>query len=298
MSWAREEWKEGLNQKALNKIIEIENQNEKLKKETKQKQFQLDSLEAAFNKQKRQCESDKSEISILKRENHTLGETCSKLEHKSEKLCNELRHKESYLNSIESQLQRCKSQLDQSNSKHVKNDNNDHNATALLSKLKEVELELAQEKSKNEELEKELKDSKTPKVSNPQQSYKSALPWAIDYVSPKKENRQPTFDLLSGSPAAFGAGDTGSVPLLSDLKLPLLPISNNIEVENLKAELNASAKCNKEMEAKLNDELKEARSKLLDKEKTIQKKTDEVVKYQMQVEQVNIKARWTIDVAL
>ena len=51
MSWVQEEWKEGLNQKVLMKINSLENQNEKLKKETKQKQFQLESLEAAFSKQ-------------------------------------------------------------------------------------------------------------------------------------------------------------------------------------------------------------------------------------------------------
>ena len=51
MSWVQDEWKEGLNQKVLLKISDIENQNEKLKKDSKQKQFQLESLEAAFSKQ-------------------------------------------------------------------------------------------------------------------------------------------------------------------------------------------------------------------------------------------------------
>ena len=51
MSWVQDEWKDGLNQKVLLKISNLENQNEKLKKEAKQKQFQLESLEAAFSKQ-------------------------------------------------------------------------------------------------------------------------------------------------------------------------------------------------------------------------------------------------------
>ena len=51
MSWVQEEWKDGLNQKVLIKISALENQNEKLKKEAKQKQFQLESLDAALNKQ-------------------------------------------------------------------------------------------------------------------------------------------------------------------------------------------------------------------------------------------------------
>lgn len=52
MSWAVEEWKDGLPGKALQKIQEMEVQLDKLKKERSQKQFQLDSLEAALQKQK------------------------------------------------------------------------------------------------------------------------------------------------------------------------------------------------------------------------------------------------------
>lgn len=52
MSWAVEEWKDGLPGKALQKIREMEAQLDKLKKERTQKQFQLDSLEAALQKQK------------------------------------------------------------------------------------------------------------------------------------------------------------------------------------------------------------------------------------------------------
>lgn len=52
MSWAVEEWKDGLPGKALQKIQEMEGQLDKLKKERTQKQFQLDSLEAALQKQK------------------------------------------------------------------------------------------------------------------------------------------------------------------------------------------------------------------------------------------------------
>uniref|UniRef100_A0A3Q3EED8 Centromere protein Cenp-F N-terminal domain-containing protein n=1 Tax=Labrus bergylta TaxID=56723 RepID=A0A3Q3EED8_9LABR len=52
MSWAVEEWKDGLPGKALQKIQEMEVQLDKLKKERSQKQFQMDSLEAALQKQK------------------------------------------------------------------------------------------------------------------------------------------------------------------------------------------------------------------------------------------------------
>lgn len=52
MSWAVEEWKDGLPGKALQKIQEMESQLDKLKKERQQKQFQMDSLEATLQKQK------------------------------------------------------------------------------------------------------------------------------------------------------------------------------------------------------------------------------------------------------
>lgn len=41
MSWALEEWKEGLPTRALQKIQELEGQLDKLKKERQQRQFQL-----------------------------------------------------------------------------------------------------------------------------------------------------------------------------------------------------------------------------------------------------------------
>lgn len=45
MSWAADEWKDGLPARALQKINQIETQFERLKKERDQKQFQLDSVE-------------------------------------------------------------------------------------------------------------------------------------------------------------------------------------------------------------------------------------------------------------
>ena len=45
MSWAADEWKADLPHQALRKITEIETQNEKLKKEREQKQYQIESLE-------------------------------------------------------------------------------------------------------------------------------------------------------------------------------------------------------------------------------------------------------------
>ncbi len=45
MSWAQNEWKDGLSPKALQKVEELEKQLTRLKKEYQQKQFQIDSME-------------------------------------------------------------------------------------------------------------------------------------------------------------------------------------------------------------------------------------------------------------
>uniref|UniRef100_A0A3Q0RL32 Centromere protein F n=1 Tax=Amphilophus citrinellus TaxID=61819 RepID=A0A3Q0RL32_AMPCI len=94
MSWAVEEWKDGLPGKALQKIQELEVQLDKLKKERTQKQFQLDSLEAALQKQKQKVDSERTETSALKRENQSLVESCDSLEKARQKVAHELGVKE------------------------------------------------------------------------------------------------------------------------------------------------------------------------------------------------------------
>ncbi|XP_052055772.1 centromere protein F [Apodemus sylvaticus] len=112
MSWALEEWKEGLPTRALQKIQELEGQLDKLKKEKQQRQFQLDSLEAALQKQKQKVEDGKTEGADLKRENQRLMEICETLEKTRQKLSHELQVKESLVNFQESQLSSCKRQIE------------------------------------------------------------------------------------------------------------------------------------------------------------------------------------------
>ncbi|XP_051004080.1 centromere protein F [Acomys russatus] len=112
MSWALEEWKEGLPTRALQKIQELEGQLDKLKKEKQQRQFQLDSLEAALQKQKQKVEDGKTEGADLKRENQRLVEICENLEKTKQKLSHELQAKESQVNFQESQLSSCKKQIE------------------------------------------------------------------------------------------------------------------------------------------------------------------------------------------
>ncbi|XP_052009006.1 centromere protein F-like isoform X2 [Xyrauchen texanus] len=112
MSWAVEEWKDGLPAKALQKIQEIEGQLDKLKKDRQQKQFQMDSLEATLQKQRQKMDSEKSEAAALKRENQSLVESCENLEKARQKLNHDLQVKEQQVNYLEGQLNSCKKQTD------------------------------------------------------------------------------------------------------------------------------------------------------------------------------------------
>ncbi|NWI00796.1 CENPF protein, partial [Tichodroma muraria] len=104
MSWAVEEWKEGLSPRVLQKIHELESQVDKLKKERQQKQYQLETLEAAFQKQKQKVENEKNESAILKRENQSLMEFCDNLEKAKQKISHDLQVKESQVNIQSGQL--------------------------------------------------------------------------------------------------------------------------------------------------------------------------------------------------
>ncbi|XP_077195333.1 centromere protein F isoform X2 [Paroedura picta] len=112
MSWAVEEWKEGLSTRVLHKIQELESQLEKLKKERQQRQFQLESLDAALQKQKQKVENEKTEGATLKRENQSLIELCDNLEKTRQKLSHELQVKESQVSFQEGQLTSSKKQIE------------------------------------------------------------------------------------------------------------------------------------------------------------------------------------------
>ncbi|ETE70044.1 hypothetical protein L345_04150, partial [Ophiophagus hannah] len=112
MSWVVEEWKEGLSIRVLQKIHDLESQTEKFKKERQQRQFQLESLEAALEKQKQKVDKEKNEGAALKRENQNLMELCDNLEKNRQKLFHELQMKESQINFQEGQLISSKKQVE------------------------------------------------------------------------------------------------------------------------------------------------------------------------------------------
>ncbi|XP_069811716.1 centromere protein F isoform X2 [Dendropsophus ebraccatus] len=124
MSWVVDEWKEGLPTKTLQKIQELESQLDKLKKERQQRQFQLESLEAAFQKQKQKVESEKSEFTALKKENQSLIEICDNQEKTRQKLSHEQQVKDTQINFLEGQLSASKKHIEklEQELKRYKND--------------------------------------------------------------------------------------------------------------------------------------------------------------------------------
>ncbi|PKU48918.1 centromere protein f [Limosa lapponica baueri] len=136
MSWAVEEWKEGLSPGVLQKIHELESQVDKLKKERQQRQFQLEYLEVALQKQKEKVETEKNEAATLKRENQSLMELCDSLEKAKQKISNDLQVKESQVNiqsgrlnsskknikKLEQELKRYKCELERSQQTSIAGD--------------------------------------------------------------------------------------------------------------------------------------------------------------------------------
>ncbi|XP_044867545.1 centromere protein F [Mauremys mutica] len=197
MSWVVEEWKEGLSTRALQKIQELESQLDKLKKERQQRQFQLESLEAALQKQKQKVENEKNEGATLKRENQSLMELCDNLEKTKQKISHDLQVKESQVNyqvgqltsskkqieRLEQELKRYKSELERSQQTLITGDLSlsstpQKNFTAPLtpnqnhndSKFEELQEKYNKEVEERKRLEAELRNIQVKKInySHPQ----------------------------------------------------------------------------------------------------------------------------------
>ncbi|XP_010115011.1 PREDICTED: centromere protein F-like, partial [Chlamydotis macqueenii] len=195
MSWVVEEWKEGLSPRVLQKIHELESQVDKLKKERQQRQFQLESLEAALQKQKQKVENEKNEAATLKRENQSLMELCDSLEKAKQKILHDLQVKESQVNiqseqlksskkdteRLEKELKRYKCELERSQQTLIAGDLSfsgtpEKSFTARLTpvqshndaKFEELEEKYRKEVQDRKKLELELRTIQVKKIYQPQ----------------------------------------------------------------------------------------------------------------------------------
>ncbi|XP_023667265.2 uncharacterized protein [Paramormyrops kingsleyae] len=104
MSWAVDDWKAGLSGRALQKVRELESQQEQLKREKQQKQLKLDSTEAALSKQKLKYDEVRSELAVAQRDLQSSREEVQAGLKARERLSQELQVKQAQVCSLEGQL--------------------------------------------------------------------------------------------------------------------------------------------------------------------------------------------------
>ncbi|XP_071595731.1 centromere protein F isoform X2 [Heliangelus exortis] len=241
MSWAMEEWKEGLSPRVLQKIHELETQLDRLKKERQQRQFQLESLEAALQNQKQKVENEKNEAATLKRENQSLMELCDSLEKAKQKVSYDLQVKESQVNiqsgqlnsskkdieRLEQELKRYKCELERSQQTSITGDLSfsgtpQKSFTAPLTpiqrhndaKFEELEEKYKKEVQERKKLELELRAIQVKKINQPQPrsslSYRE-IAWHQSSSSVFSWQQEKTPSRNQETPAR-GSSTTSSLP--------------------------------------------------------------------------------------
>ena len=160
MSWAKEEWKQELSANAIKNVYELEQKCETFQKDCKQRQFQLDSLQAALAKQKKLTDDEKANSSSLKKENHSLTESIQELERNREKTLHDLNAKEAQIRCLDGKLARCQQMLDTESASRLRLTNvldhlqHDHNQ--LVEKYEKQMADLNKSKEANNQLQRQL----------------------------------------------------------------------------------------------------------------------------------------------
>lgn len=160
MSWAKEEWKQELSANARQNVYDLEQRCETFQKEGKQRQFQMDSLQAAMAKQKKLTEDEKANASSLKKENHLLSESIQELERNRQKYLHDLNAKEGQIRCLDGKLARCQQMLDAETSSglQLKNDLDrlQHDQNQLASKFEKQAADLSKAKEGNNLFQRQL----------------------------------------------------------------------------------------------------------------------------------------------
>ena len=146
MSWARDEWKLDLPTAALQKISELENDAENLRKSKQQQQFQLESASSTLQKQKQLTAEEKTLNLDLRREIQELTQRCCELEIKDEKAQVDLKAKDSKICLLEEQLRKTREKLKQEEDKNFE----------LIKRFDEQQVDVEAKKNELEQLQKKL----------------------------------------------------------------------------------------------------------------------------------------------
>ncbi|XP_061690821.1 centromere protein F isoform X2 [Syngnathoides biaculeatus] len=104
MSWAAEDWTAGLSGRVLQKVKELQAQQERLSRENKQKQLQLDNIHISHDKQSAKYEEVRGELHASRRELQSVREAARLAETAGQRLSQELQSKQAQVCSLEGQL--------------------------------------------------------------------------------------------------------------------------------------------------------------------------------------------------
>ncbi|KAK9518196.1 hypothetical protein VZT92_023508 [Zoarces viviparus] len=104
MSWAEEDWTVGLSGRVQQKVKELQVHQERLSRENKQKQLQLDNIHTSLEKQTAKYEEVRGELQYLQKELRGVREEAKTAVTSSERLTQELQTKQAQVCSLEGQV--------------------------------------------------------------------------------------------------------------------------------------------------------------------------------------------------
>ncbi|XP_031718669.1 centromere protein F isoform X3 [Anarrhichthys ocellatus] len=104
MSWAEEDWTVGLSGRVQQKVKELQVHQERLSRENKQKQLQLDNIHTSLEKQTAKYEEVRGELQYLQRELCSVREEAKVAVTSSKRLTQELQTKQAQVCSLEGQV--------------------------------------------------------------------------------------------------------------------------------------------------------------------------------------------------
>ncbi|XP_037531172.1 centromere protein F [Nematolebias whitei] len=104
MSWAEEDWTVGLSGRVLQKVKELQIHKERLSRENKQKQLQLDNIHTNLEKQTAKYDDVRGELQSIQRELQSVREEAQAAITSKERLNQELHTRQAQICSLEGQL--------------------------------------------------------------------------------------------------------------------------------------------------------------------------------------------------
>ncbi|XP_023184472.1 centromere protein F-like [Xiphophorus maculatus] len=110
MSWAEEDWTVGLSGRVLQKVKELQVFKERLSRENKQKQLQLDNIHTNLEKQTAKYEAVRGELQFVQRDLQSVREEAEAAVIGKERLAQELHTKQAQVCSLEGQLDAARNQ--------------------------------------------------------------------------------------------------------------------------------------------------------------------------------------------